>query len=84
MFNSLMIDPPSFISRPKNVEAEEGSTVTLNCDVDGQPTPEIRWLFHEPGRIGVSDYYVAIKNKEILNTLPYLWCYELCLLSQTR
>ncbi|KAJ0170535.1 hypothetical protein K1T71_013906 [Dendrolimus kikuchii] len=44
--------PPSFKSRPKNIEADEGSTVTLNCDVDGQPPPEIRWLFHEPGRIG--------------------------------
>ncbi|KAI5636232.1 immunoglobulin domain-containing protein [Phthorimaea operculella] len=44
--------PPTFRTRPKNVEAEIGQTVTLSCDVDGQPQPEIRWLFHEPGRIG--------------------------------
>ncbi|XP_063835310.1 irregular chiasm C-roughest protein-like isoform X1 [Ostrinia nubilalis] len=44
--------PPTFRSRPQNIEAEEGARVTLSCDVDGQPAPEIRWLFHEPGRIG--------------------------------
>ncbi|KAL0859876.1 hypothetical protein ABMA27_010212 [Loxostege sticticalis] len=45
--------PPTFRTRPQNIEAEEGARVTLSCDVDGQPAPEIRWLFHEPGRIGV-------------------------------
>ncbi|XP_068624377.1 irregular chiasm C-roughest protein-like [Battus philenor] len=44
--------PPSFRTRPKNIEAEVGARVSLTCDVDGQPEPEIRWLFHEPGRIG--------------------------------
>ncbi|CAH0718479.1 unnamed protein product, partial [Brenthis ino] len=45
--------PPSFRTRPKDIEAAVGSTVTLSCDVDGHPTPDIRWLFHETGRIGV-------------------------------
>ncbi|XP_050357974.1 irregular chiasm C-roughest protein-like isoform X2 [Nymphalis io] len=45
--------PPSFRTHPQNVEAAVGVSVTLSCDVDGQPQPEIRWLFHEPGRIGV-------------------------------
>ncbi|CAH2098740.1 unnamed protein product [Euphydryas editha] len=45
--------PPSFRTHPQNVEAAVGASVTLSCDVDGQPPPEIRWLFHEPGRIGV-------------------------------
>ncbi|XP_034837561.1 irregular chiasm C-roughest protein-like isoform X2 [Maniola hyperantus] len=45
--------PPSFRTRPQNIEAEEDATVTLSCDVDGEPRPEIRWLYHEPGRIGV-------------------------------
>ncbi|KAG6462376.1 hypothetical protein O3G_MSEX013220 [Manduca sexta] len=45
--------PPKFRSRPENVEAEMGSRVTLNCDVDGEPAPAIRWLLSEPGRIGV-------------------------------
>ncbi|CAH2208453.1 jg23286, partial [Pararge aegeria aegeria] len=45
--------PPSFRTRPHNIEAEEDSSVTLSCDVDGEPRPEIRWLYHEPGRIGV-------------------------------
>ncbi|KOB64810.1 putative nephrin, partial [Operophtera brumata] len=44
--------PPTFRTRPQNIEADIGSSVTLSCDVDGQPPPEIRWLLHEPGRIG--------------------------------
>ncbi|CAG9789954.1 unnamed protein product [Diatraea saccharalis] len=43
--------PPAFRTKPQNVEAEKGTTATLTCDVDGQPSPKIRWLFHEPGRI---------------------------------
>lgn len=39
------------------METDIGSSVILSCDVDGQPQPEIRWLFHEPGRIGVSEYH---------------------------
>ncbi|CAG9572924.1 unnamed protein product [Danaus chrysippus] len=44
--------PPSFRSRPQNIESTVGSNVTLFCDVDGHPKPKIRWLFHEPGKIG--------------------------------
>ncbi|XP_063390250.1 irregular chiasm C-roughest protein-like isoform X3 [Cydia fagiglandana] len=43
--------PPVFRTRPRDVEADEGSTVSLHCDVDGQPKPEIKWVLHEPGRI---------------------------------
>ncbi|KAJ8706062.1 hypothetical protein PYW07_010839 [Mythimna separata] len=38
---------PTFKNLPKDVEAEVGTTVTLSCDVDGYPPPEIRWLHHE-------------------------------------
>ncbi|XP_063630499.1 irregular chiasm C-roughest protein-like isoform X1 [Cydia splendana] len=43
--------PPVFRTRPRDVEADEGSTASLHCDVDGQPKPEIKWVLHEPGRI---------------------------------
>ncbi|XP_049882134.1 irregular chiasm C-roughest protein-like [Pectinophora gossypiella] len=38
---------PTFRNRPKDVEGEKGSSVTLSCDVEGYPPPEIRWLHHE-------------------------------------
>ncbi|CAH0403755.1 unnamed protein product [Chilo suppressalis] len=38
---------PTFRNRPKDVEAEIGTPITLSCDVDGYPAPEIRWLHHE-------------------------------------
>ncbi|CAH0718480.1 unnamed protein product, partial [Brenthis ino] len=39
--------PPSFRYLPVDVEAEVGKQVTLSCDVDGYPAPEIRWLHYE-------------------------------------
>ncbi|XP_031765183.2 irregular chiasm C-roughest protein-like [Galleria mellonella] len=38
---------PKFKSHPKDVEAEVGTPITLSCDVDGYPVPEINWLHHE-------------------------------------
>ncbi|KAJ2943111.1 hypothetical protein O0L34_g18801 [Tuta absoluta] len=38
---------PTFRNRPKDVEAEKGKSVTLSCDVEGFPPPEIRWLHVE-------------------------------------
>ena len=60
-------DPPTFRTRPQNVETDIGSSVVLSCDVDGQPQPEIRWLFHEPGRIGVSEYHDGIPLKKLFD-----------------
>ncbi|XP_059093555.1 neogenin-like isoform X2 [Tigriopus californicus] len=36
--------PPMFIARPKNLKAEEGQTLTLDCAANGIPKPFITWL----------------------------------------
>ena len=36
---------PAFRMRPKSVEADIGNEVILNCDVDGNPAPQITWIF---------------------------------------
>lgn len=56
-----ILDAPTFRSLPKDVEAEIGTTVTLSCDVDGYPPPEIRWLHHEEDQMIVS----ILINEEI-------------------
>lgn len=33
--------------RPKSVEADIDGTISLYCDVDGNPSPDILWI-HEP------------------------------------
>lgn len=33
-----------FRQRPVSVEADLGATVTLRCDVDGNPAPDIEWI----------------------------------------
>ncbi|CAB0007579.1 unnamed protein product [Nesidiocoris tenuis] len=38
---------PRFRKKPQSLQADAGSTVTLTCDVDGNPQPDIVWL-HEP------------------------------------
>ncbi|KAF6215510.1 hypothetical protein GE061_010265 [Apolygus lucorum] len=38
---------PRFRKKPQSIQADSGSTVTLSCDVDGNPQPDIVWL-HEP------------------------------------
>uniref|UniRef100_A0A182PBZ6 Ig-like domain-containing protein n=1 Tax=Anopheles epiroticus TaxID=199890 RepID=A0A182PBZ6_9DIPT len=38
---------PSFRTLPHSVEADQDTTITLSCDVDGNPTPEVLWI-HEP------------------------------------
>ncbi|EAA06355.4 AGAP000217-PA [Anopheles gambiae str. PEST] len=38
---------PSFRAPPQSVEADPDTTVTLGCDVDGNPAPDVLWI-HEP------------------------------------
>lgn len=59
------LDAPTFRSLPKDVEAEVGTTVTLSCDVDGYPTPEIRWLHHEEDQMIVSEVHKLLYTKLI-------------------
>lgn len=40
----IFSDGPRFRSKPKIVQADLGSTVTLTCDVDGNPPPDIVWI----------------------------------------
>ncbi|XP_039280825.1 irregular chiasm C-roughest protein isoform X2 [Nilaparvata lugens] len=42
---------PRFRSRPRSVQAEMGATVTLSCDVDGNPPPEISWIHEDSDRV---------------------------------
>jgi hypothetical protein len=54
----LMIsDGPRFRSRPQSVQADQGSTVTLTCDVDGNPPPDIVWVHQATDRVNKSLFY---------------------------
>nr|CAI5836053.1 unnamed protein product [Callosobruchus analis] len=49
---------PQFRNRPRNVQADHGSSVTMTCDVDGNPFPDVSW-HHE-------------NSKKIVSTSPNL------------
>ncbi|KAI8036021.1 irregular chiasm C-roughest protein [Drosophila gunungcola] len=42
---------PSFRQRPQSMEADVGSVVSLSCEVDSNPQPEIVWIQHPSDRV---------------------------------
>ncbi|ALC48822.1 rst [Drosophila busckii] len=42
---------PSFKQRPQSLEADVGSIVSLSCEVDSNPQPEIVWIQHPSDRV---------------------------------
>ncbi|CAH0546593.1 unnamed protein product [Brassicogethes aeneus] len=44
---------PQFRTKPKSIQADLGASVTLQCDVDGNPYPDITW-YHEDKKKMVS------------------------------
>ncbi|KAL4154272.1 hypothetical protein QTP88_002096 [Uroleucon formosanum] len=42
---------PQFKNRPKNVQADHGSYVTIICDVDSNPPPTIEWMFERTKKV---------------------------------
>uniref|UniRef100_A0A1B6DD38 Ig-like domain-containing protein n=1 Tax=Clastoptera arizonana TaxID=38151 RepID=A0A1B6DD38_9HEMI len=42
---------PKFKIRPRSIQSDIGSTVTLICDVDGNPPPEITWRHEYSERV---------------------------------
>ena len=44
-------DGPVIRNRPANTEADVGSSVTLRCDFDANPEPEITWSYESSRRV---------------------------------
>lgn len=44
-------DQPFFTQRPENIEADSQDEITLACEVDGNPLPEIVWVFDPSDRV---------------------------------
>ncbi|XP_039499336.1 irregular chiasm C-roughest protein isoform X1 [Drosophila santomea] len=42
---------PSFRQRPQSMEADVGSVVSLTCEVDSNPQPEVVWIQHPSDRV---------------------------------
>ncbi|XP_041477176.1 myosin light chain kinase, smooth muscle-like isoform X3 [Lytechinus variegatus] len=46
--------PPKFVQKPRSINIDEGSSVTLSCKIDGEPLPTVTWIKDgrsiEPGR----------------------------------
>nr|XP_022920904.1 irregular chiasm C-roughest protein-like [Onthophagus taurus] len=42
---------PQFRNKPKSAQADLDSSVTLSCDVDGNPIPDITWIQQEKNKV---------------------------------
>lgn len=47
----VVADGPQFRSKLRSVETDLGASVTLSCDVDGNPFPDISWIYVDSGRV---------------------------------
>lgn len=52
-----MPDGPTFKEKPRSMEADIGSLVTLNCEVDGNPTPDVVWIQHPIDRVSILNFW---------------------------
>lgn len=44
-------DGPRFRTRPRSIQADLGTTVTLSCDVDGNPPADIEWIHDDTAKV---------------------------------
>ncbi|XP_012280522.1 irregular chiasm C-roughest protein isoform X2 [Orussus abietinus] len=51
---------PQFRHQPMSVETNYGATEILQCDVDGNPTPEILWIHEETDRIVATSPNISV------------------------
>jgi hypothetical protein len=42
---------PAFKGPLKSVDGDEGDVVTLTCNVDGNPIPDIEWIYNPTGKV---------------------------------
>lgn len=54
-------DPPSFVRRPHNIQADSQENITLVCIVDANPTPDIIWVFDPIDRVSRKFLWPDIK-----------------------
>lgn len=57
----FVADGPTFREKPRSIESDIGSIVTLNCEVDGNPTPDIVWIQHPIDRVSLLALRVTFK-----------------------
>lgn len=61
LFFVMIIDGPQFRTKPRSLQADPGSSVTLTCDVDGNPFPDISWYHEDSTRVISSNTNLTLR-----------------------
>ncbi|CAG9816167.1 unnamed protein product [Phaedon cochleariae] len=64
---------PHFRTRPRSVQADQGSSVTLSCDVDGNPSPDISWYHGDQKKIVSTSPNLTLRIDQ--NSAGRYYCY---------
>uniref|UniRef100_A0A6I8N0L1 Neogenin n=1 Tax=Ornithorhynchus anatinus TaxID=9258 RepID=A0A6I8N0L1_ORNAN len=56
--------PPEFLKRPTNIYAHESMDILFECEVNGKPTPTVKWV--KNGEMVIpSDYFKIVKEHNL-------------------
>ncbi|XP_063543466.1 irregular chiasm C-roughest protein-like [Cydia strobilella] len=65
---------PTFRQRPRDVEAETGSSATLTCVVDGYPSPKIEWVVYRGEHVVLAGKSSNLTVTVNAATAGQYWC----------
>ena len=66
--DAFFLVQPEFISNPQNLTVREGQDVNLQCEVNGNPVPDVRWT-RDGNAVNTGDQRINVSISVMGNTV---------------